>query len=51
MGLIEELYELLDNIGDGTSKHLQSFGHLKSHHCGFVLPDMVNSFVYLKGIV
>jgi len=40
-----------DDIGDGTGKHLEAFGHLQSDHLRVILSDMVNGFVYLEGII
>ena len=44
-------YSPFDDVCNGTSEHLQAFGHLQSDHLGVILSDMVDSFVYLEGII
>lgn len=44
-------YSPLDDVRNGTGKHLEAFGHLQGNHLGVILSDMVDSFVYLKGII
>jgi hypothetical protein len=44
-------YAPFDDIGDGTGKHLETFGHLQSDHLRLILSDVVNGFVYLEGII
>ena len=40
-----------DDIRYGTGKHLETFGHLQSHHLRVILSDVVNSFVYLESVI
>ena len=41
----------LNDIGDSTSKHLETLGHVEGYHCSVILPGVVDSFVDLKGVV
>jgi len=41
----------LDDVCDGTRKHLETLRHLKSDHVGSVLANMVYRLVDLKRVV
>jgi hypothetical protein len=51
LGLVNDRYSPFDDVRNGTGKHLEAFGHLQGDHFGVILSDMVDSFVYLKGII
>lgn len=44
-------YGLLDDVCYGTRKHLQALGHLEGNHGRLILPDVMDGFVNLEGVV
>jgi hypothetical protein len=51
LGVVNNRYSPFDDVRNGTGKHLEAFGHLQGDHLGIILSDMVDSFVYLEGII
>jgi hypothetical protein len=41
----------LNDICDGTCKHLQTLGHLQGNHSGIILSNMMDGLVDLKRII
>jgi len=41
----------LNDVGNGTCKHLQTFRHLKRNHRSIVLSYVVDSFMDLKRVI
>jgi len=50
-GRVNNRYSPFDDVRNGTGKHLEAFGHLQGDHLGVILSDMVDSFVYLEGVI
>lgn len=51
LGLINNRWSPFDDVRNGTGKHLEAFGHLQGDHLGVILSDVMDSFVYLEGII